>query len=36
MDDDGRDPSMFANPYFWLIVLISLGIWAGVIWAALA
>jgi hypothetical protein len=35
MDPDDRD-SMFANPYFWLVVLISLGIWAGVIWAAVS
>jgi hypothetical protein len=34
-DDDDRG-SMLASPYFWLIVLVSLGIWAGVIWAAVA
>jgi hypothetical protein len=33
MTDDDRD-SMFANPYFWLVVLIGAVIWAAVLWAA--
>ena len=34
--DDGRDPSMFVNRWFWLIVLVCAGIWAVVLWAALS
>jgi hypothetical protein len=35
-DDDDRRGSMLASPWFWVIVLISLAIWAGVIWAAVS
>lgn len=34
-DDDGRDPTMLANPWFWLIVLVCLALWGVVLWAAL-
>lgn len=32
--DDDRDPSLLGNPWFWLILLVSGGVEAGVILAA--
>jgi hypothetical protein len=35
-DDDREYGSLFASPYFWLVVLIGAAIWAAVAWAVFA
>jgi hypothetical protein len=35
-DDDREYGSLLASPYFWVGVLIGLGIWGVVLWAAFA